>query len=250
MIDYKESQYTAPNTIVCISGNIKKDQIVEKLKRSFKKISASDFMRKEKVVESQKGPGLLLHYKKTDQAHFYLGARTYNVFHPDRYVLEVMSAMLGGMMSSRLFKEIRDRQGLAYYVSTDNESDTDTGYLAAKAGVDKERIDKAIITALKEFKKISSVKVSETEMKKAKENLKGKLSLGLESSDAKAFFYAAQELQEGKLSEPAEIFKRIDKVSANDILRVAKDIFRPDNLNLAVIGPFEDKERFKKLLKT
>jgi predicted Zn-dependent peptidase len=177
--------------------------------------------------------------------------RAYNLFHPQKYALEVLSVILGGggMMSNRLFTEVREKRGLAYYVRTDAESDPDVGYLVTRAGVDNKKIDAAIEVILNEYKKISTVKVSEAELKKANENIKGKLALSLESSDTKAFFYASQEMLEKKLMEPEEIFKRIDKVSANDILRVAKDIFQPKKLNLAVIGPFEDKERFKKLLK-
>jgi len=249
MFSYRKSQYTAPNTVVCVAGNIKEDQIIEKVKDYFKNISKFKFTDKVRVLENQKGPGCLVHYKKTDQSHFHLGVRTYSLSHPDKYVLEVMSTILGGMMSSRLFTEIREKLGLAYYVRSENVEDTDTGYLVVKSGVDNQRIDKAIITTLKEFKKISEKKVSVAELKKAKENVKGKLSLSLESSDAKAFFYAGQEIIEKKMTKPEDIFKAIDKVSANDILRVAKDIFKQEKLNLAIIGPFEDKERFQKLLK-
>jgi predicted Zn-dependent peptidase len=249
MLNYRKSQYVASNTIVCIAGNFKEDQAVEKIKQYFSKISTGKLIKKEKVIERQTTPECLINFKKTDQAHFYLGVRSYDIFHPQRYVLDLISVILGGMMSSRLFTEVREKQGLAYYIKTENEADSDTGYLAARAGVDNKRIDKAITTILKEFKKISQNKISITELKKAKENIKGKLSLSLEASDAKAFFYTGQEMLEGKILKPEEIFERIDKVSVNDILKVAKDIFKPQNLNLAIIGPFEDKERFIKLLK-
>ena len=153
------------------------------------------------------------------------------------------------MMSNRLFTEVREKKGLAYYVSTDAESDSDVGYLVTRAGVDNSKIDSAIEIILREYKKISTVKVSEGELEKAKENVKGKLALSLESSDAKANFYAGQEIMEKEILSPDEIFKRIDKVSANDILKVAKDVFQLKNLNLAMIGPFKNKERFQRLLK-
>jgi len=121
--------------------------------------------------------------------------------------------------------------------------------LVTLAGIDNSRVEKAISTILKEYKKISHAKVPVSELKKAKDNLKGKLSLTLETSDAKAFFYAGQELLENKIAAPEDIFKKIDKVSVNDILKVAKDIFKPERLNLALIGPFKDKNKFKKLLK-
>jgi len=129
------------------------------------------------------------------------------------------------------------------------EADTDTGYFVTFAGIDNSRVGKAISTILREYKKISRTKVPVVELKKAKENLKGKLALILETSEAKAFFYAGQEILENKISTPEEIFRKIDKISVNDILKVAKDIFKPARLNLALIGPFQDREKFQKLLK-
>jgi predicted Zn-dependent peptidase len=152
------------------------------------------------------------------------------------------------MMSSRLFLEIREKLGIAYYVKTSAELNPDTGYLVTQAGIDNQKVDKAILTILKEYKKISQRGIPQTELKKAKDHIKGKMTLLLETSDALASFYAGQELLEKKILTPKEIFAKIDKVTVNDILKVARDIFRPKKLNLALIGPFKDKEKFKKLL--
>ncbi len=247
---YMTSQYVAQNTIVCISGRVSASKVVNKVKTYFSKIKTSKSQQKKSVFEEQKRPELLVHFKKTDQSHLALGVRTfYNVSHNQRYVVELLGAILGGMMSSRLFSEIRDKLGLAYYIGTFAETDTDTGCLVTFAGIDNSRTEKAITGILKEYKKISQNKVPLSEFKKAKENLKGKISLSLETSDAKAFFCAGQELLEKRILTPEEIFKKIDKVSINDLQKTAKDIFRPENLNLAIIGPFNDKKRFQKLLK-
>lgn len=249
LFKYMKSQYVAQNTIVCMAGKISPSQVVSKVKNYFSRIKTTKNQQKPPVFEKQKKPELLLHFKKTDQAHLALGVRTfYNLFHPQRYVTELLGAILGGMMSSRLFSEIRNKLGLAYYIKTSVEADTDTGYLVTLAGVDNSRVEKAISNILKEYKKISRAKVSVAELKKAKENLKGKISLSLETSDARAFFCAGQELLENKILTPEEIFRKIDKVSVNDILKVARDIFKADRLNLAMIGPFEDKSKFQKLL--
>ena len=250
LFHYMKSQYVARNTVVCVSGKASSSQAIEKVKKYFSKIKTSKSQPKPGVFERQKAPELLLHFKKTDQTHLALGSRTfYSLFHPQRYAAEILGIILGGMMSSRLFTEVREKLGLAYYVRTNTEADTDTGYLVTLAGIDNSRVEKAISTILKEYKKISHAKVPVSELKKAKDNLKGKLSLTLETSDAKAFFYAGQELLENKIAAPEDIFKKIDKVSVNDILKVAKDIFKPERLNLALIGPFKDKNKFKKLLK-
>lgn len=249
ILNYIGSQYVAKNTVVCLAGNIKEKETVEKVKKYFNKIKRGDAKGKPKVVENQIDPQALVHYKKINQGNIALGVRGVSAFHPDKYVFDIMSVILGGMMSSRLFVEVREKLGAAYYVRTYNQSDTDTGSLVTFAGVDDKKIEKVIETILKEYRKLCKVKVSEEELKKAKDYIKGKTVLGLESSDALASFYGSQELLKNEILTVEEIFKKIDKVKAIDIMRVAKDIFKDEKLNLAVIGPFENKEQFKKLLK-
>jgi len=249
LLNYLETQYVASNTIICLAGNILSSQSKEKIKKYFSEIKIAKPISRHSVIEKQKKPEVLLFPKKTDQTHIALGVRGYNLFHPKRYALELLGVILGGMMSSRLFMEIREKLGVAYYIKTNVETNPDTGYLVTRAGVDNRRIEKAILTILKEYKKIRQRKIFQAELKKAKDYIKGKTVLLLETSDAQASFYAGQELLEKRILTPEEIFKKIDKVTLNDILKVAKDIFQPKKLNLAIIGPFKDKEKFKKLLK-
>jgi len=171
------------------------------------------------------------------------------MFHPDKYALSILGDILGGYMSSRLFMSVRERQGLAYYIRAGASMDTDVGFLAASSGVDNQKVDKAIKTILEEFKKITKLKVGAKELKKAKDHIKGSALIGLESSDEQASFFASQELLTNEILTLEEKLGKINKVTVNDIQRVAKDIFRPENLNLALIGPFKDKKRFDKLLK-
>ncbi|OGZ19033.1 MAG: hypothetical protein A2175_01770 [Candidatus Nealsonbacteria bacterium RBG_13_42_11] len=249
ILNYMNSQYVASNTVVCIAGKISEAAIINEVKNYFSKIKLTKPYSKAAVIEEQKKPKVLLQFKKTDQTHLALGVRTrYNLFHPQKYPTELLGVILGGMMSSRLFDEVRNKLGLAYYVRTEAEFDTDTGYLVSFAGVDNSRVEKAVSTILKEYQKISQTKVPEEELKKAKDNLKGKLVLSLEASDAQASFYGVQELLEKKILTPEKIISIVDKITTNDILKAAKDIFRPEKLNLALIGSFEDKSKFERLL--
>jgi len=248
LLDYIKTQYTAGNTIVCMAGNIPKNAEA-RVKKAFSKISTRKVVEKTPVVDEQDNPHCLVNYKDTDQTHFCLGVRGYDVFHPDKITLEVLGLILGGMMSSRLFIEVREKLSLAYYVRTSVSSDADAGFLVTSAGVDNTRVDKAIIAILKEYKKISEEKISPAELKKAKDHFKGKMALLFEASDAQASFYGVQELLEKKILTPKEIYVKINKVSINDILRVSKDVFKTEKLNLALIGPFKDKTNFQKLLK-
>jgi len=267
LINYMGSQYRASNAVICVAGKIDEDFVLVMIKKYFAKIKSGQTKKVLKVIdtsvssvsilsdnrriERQVNPQCLLHYRKTDQTHFCLGVRGYNLFHPQKYSQELLATILGasGMMSNRLFTEVREKLGLAYYIRTEADANPDTGFLVTSAGVDNARVEKSISTILKEYKKISQIKVPLAELKKAKDNIKGKMAIYLETSDSQSSFYGLQELLERKILTPKELFKEIDKVSQNDILKVAKDIFRPEKLNLALIGPFEDKARFKKILK-
>jgi predicted Zn-dependent peptidase len=247
--DYMERQYVAKNTIVSIAGNFDEKSAVQKVKKYFLKIKIKKPIEKPKVIEKQEKPEVLLNFRQTDQTHLCFGVRTFNLFHPQRYALDLLAVILGGMMSSRLFIEVRSKLGIAYYINTNSEMNPDTGFLFTQTGLDNKNVEKGISTILKEYKKISEKKVPTSELKKAKDYLKGKTTLLLEPSDAQASFYAAQEVLEKKILTPEEIFKKIDEVSREDILNVAKEIFKPEKLNLALIGPFKDKEKFQRLLK-
>ena len=249
LLSYMKSQYVASNTIVCLAGKIKEDLVIRKAKKCFSGIKNTQPQGKARVVEKQIKPNCLLHPRETDQTHFCLGVRAYNLFHSQKYGQDILGIILGGMMSSRLFIEIREKLGIAYYVKTNIDSNPDTGFLVTQAGVDNKNAEKAISTILKEYKKISRKRVPEPELKKAKSYIKGKMALILEASDAKASFYGAQELLENKILSLKEIYAKISEVSANDILKISQDIFQPKKLNLAIIGPFKDKKRFNRLLK-
>jgi len=152
-------------------------------------------------------------------------------------------------MSSRLFIEVRERRGLAYYIRTFPEFYTDTGYLVTHAGIDNKRVPEAIKIILREYQRMSTKKVSKAELNKVKDNIMGRLDLSLETSDAWASYTGSQELLQGKILTPAREREMIEKVTQNDILKVAKEIFQPSKLNLALIGPFKDKKPFVGLLK-
>ncbi|OGZ26923.1 MAG: hypothetical protein A2365_02195 [Candidatus Nealsonbacteria bacterium RIFOXYB1_FULL_40_15] len=247
---YMKNQYNASNTIVCISGEMgDEEEAIKKVKKYFAKIGTESHSKKTPVVECQKTPEIIIERRKTDQTHFCLGVRGYSLFHPKRYAFELLSMILGGMMSSRLFVVIREELGLAYYIRANAASDPDTGFLVVQAGVDNSKAEKAIKAVLKEFQKISKSKVSPRELKKVKDNFKGRMALSFEASDVLASFYGSQELLENRILTPKEVYEKVSQVGVNDILRVANDIFKPEKLNLALIGPVKKEAEFKKILK-
>jgi predicted Zn-dependent peptidase len=243
--------YTAPKTVVCIAGNINEKEVIKKSQKIFSRMRKGKNVNKNKISESQKKPQLQIKNKKTDQTHLVLGVRAYNMFHPDRYAMALLANILGGSMSSRLFLSVREKLGLAYYIGASYESYTDSGYLAVRAGVDTDpkKIEKAVKTIVAEIKKIRDQRVGKAELQKAKENFRGRMALALESSDDIAGYLVGQELMKGKIEMPEQILSRIDKISADDIIKVARDIFCNDKLNFAMIGPLEEKKFLEKILK-
>ena len=249
-VDYLKTQYRTENTIICLSGKLPNIKIIEKkIGQYFGKINKGASNKKLAVIEKQNKPQAIVHFKKTDQTHLCLGVRAYDLNHPDRFALSVMSAILGGMMSSRLFISVREKKGLAYYVRTSAEKYTDSGYLVTQAGVTNDKVGEAIEAILVEYRKIRDQKVSPAEIQKAKDYLIGNTLLGLETADELASWLGTQEILQGKILNLKQVFDKIKAVSAIDLQRVAQDIFQPAKLNLALIGPFEKKERFEKLLK-
>jgi len=201
-----------------------------------------------KIKESQVEPQTLIKYKKTEQAHFSLGFRTFSFSDRRKYILNILSAILGGGMSSRLFIQVRERRGLCYYISTGVESYSDCGNIVTQAGVTKDigKVKEAISAILNEHKKITQGDISKDELTRAKELMKGRLLLSLEDTANVANFFGNRLLLQGKTLTPGEIIKEIEKVTIKDIVDLSKEIFVKKHLNLAVIGPFK-KEDFEEL---
>jgi predicted Zn-dependent peptidase len=186
--------------------------------------------------------------KQSDQAHVVLGVPSYPLEHPDRYALQVLSNVLGGGMSSRLFTEVRERRGLAYYVFGTNHSYTDAGSLYSQAGVDINRIDEAVTTILGELRTIAADPVPADELEKAKSFAKGRFVLQLENPQGLILFGLRREVLEQRVPDLDEVLAGLTAVTVEDVQRVAQDLIADEKLRLALIGPFEDSDRFEKLL--
>ncbi len=247
LLSYMDSQYVSESTVVVVAGNIKEKEAREEVERAFSGIKKGKAKESFPVIEKQKEPKVLNFKKSTDQTHMALGVRGFGIFHPHRYTQEVIAAVLGGMMSSRLFIKIRDKMGLAYYIRTTAEDNPDTGFLVTQAGVDNEKAKSAVEAILEEYRRIRDRKVSAEELKKAKEHLKGKTAILLESSDALAYFHGTSEILEGRSYKLEDIFALIDEVTAEDVKKASFEMFNPEKLNLSLVGPHNKKE-FEEIL--
>jgi predicted Zn-dependent peptidase len=236
---YFQSHYSSQNTVLALAGQLgDKEKIQAEVEKIFKEMNQKAPAEKLPVKEEQDKPQSLIHFKKTDQSHLAIGVRGYDNKDERQWTQAVLSTILGGNMSSRLFTVVREKNGLAYYVRTSSRNYTDSGYLTTQAGIANQKVEKAIQLILAEYKKVLQGDVSEAEVKKGKEYLKGSLALSLETSDGLAVFYAQQELIEPTVLSPEEIVKKIDEVTLEKVNQVAQDLFKPEKLNLALIGPY------------
>ncbi len=216
-VNYKKAHYVPEATVMIVAGKVTEKEVMQEVKKVFGKIPRSKKHGKLKVKEIQKKPEVLVKFKKTDQTHFVLGVRTYDLFNKKNMVLAVLSGILGGGMSSRLFQKLREEMGVGYYVRAYNDAYTDHGVFQISAGVDNKRIDEVIQAVLLECQRLKIEKVSEEEMNKVKECLIGNMKLSLESSDDIANFYGGQELLKKEIKLAEDKAQEIRKITAEQI---------------------------------
>jgi predicted Zn-dependent peptidase len=248
-VQYKKEHYLPESTVVIVSGNVTEKAVMQEVEKVFGGIKRGKKSPKVKTIESQDKPKILLKFKETDQTHFVLGMRTYDLFDKKNSVLSVLGGVLGGGMSSRLFQKLREEMGVGYYVRAYNDSYTDHGFFQISAGVDNKRINEVIEACLAECKNLKEVLIGDEELNKVKEYLIGNIKLSLEASDDIANFYGGQELLKREMKSAEEKSIEIRKVTSAQIKALANDIFKNEKLNLALIGPFKEKTQFSKILK-
>ena len=250
-IDYMKSLYSADNITVVVAGGVEAKKTEELVEKYFGDMPTFDIVRYSKLVENQVKPALTIKKKDTEQVHIAVGFRTIPLKSKEKYAFEVLASILGGGMSSRLFSEVREKRGLAYYVRTNSDLYQDAGTFYSTSGLDKNKVEEGIEVIIEEYSKFASgrANLTEKELSKAKEFLKGHFILGLEDSHSVAWYYALGETLEKNLVDPKEVIAKIDKVTLEEVENLAKKYFKEETLNLAIIGNFSDRQKFEKLLK-
>ncbi|MEN9407414.1 MAG: hypothetical protein RLZZ455_630 [Candidatus Parcubacteria bacterium] len=248
---YMGSLYSPDNMTVVIAGGVDPKGSLKEVEEYFGGMKQFKTKRPEPISEKQTVPALKLKEKKTEQAHLALGVRSTHLNSVDKQPLSILAAIMGGGMSSRLFDEIREKRGLAYYVRATSDHYSDCGSFVTAAGIDPKRILDAVEVMIEEYRKIGEGKAKFTaeEIRKAKEFSKGHMVLELEDSRNVAGYYAHQELLENEIKNPDEVIAELDAVTKEEIDSVGKKYFLTAGLNLAVIGNFQDGESLEKLLK-
>ena len=246
--DYKHALYTPDNTVISVAGNVTEKEVEKLVDEFFPFADGTRAFEYLPYQKHEKGDRVIAQHKKTEQAHLILGAEGVSARHADEYTEKVLAAILGGNMSSRMFLNVREAKGLCYYIKSSTDDYADTGVISTSAGVDVARIDMAIEGILEQYALIMKEAVGPAELTKAKEFMKGKIVLRLEDSEEYAHLMGKQALLYDKIEDVEPILKKIDAVTSEDILRLSRELFAEDRLRLAIIGPYDKQDHFKKLL--
>ncbi len=243
-----DTHYVAENTIIAVAGGIDPEKVKAKVEQTFADIRQAGKANKLAVVETQKVPGIKTATKDVEQLYVSLGVRGYTMFDDRRYPAGLMAQILGGGMSSRLFDEVRQKRGLAYYVWAGNTNYTDSGYFEVGAGLNQAKAAEGIKVILAEMAKVAAAGVTQEELKRVKDQAEGRMAFTLESTSGVADDYGGSVLFYDKVITPEEALAKIQAVTQDDIKSVAADIFTDERLNMAVIGPAVDGDAFRKVL--
>ncbi len=248
LMQYMQRQYTIPNLVVSIAGNIPHEEAAEAVDLHFRDWTSHQPSPWFPAEDGQSAPRMSLERRKTEQAHICIAVKGLSSTHADRYALDMLNAVLGEGMSSRLFLELRENQSLVYDVHTTTSHLKDCGTFIAYAGVDPKNTKKAIQSILRELLRIKEG-IPEEELHKSREYLKGRLVLRMEDTRSVAAWLGAQELLHDQVLTVEQVLAKVDAVTPEDIQRVANSLMVTEKLNMAIVGPFRSDKAFQERLK-
>lgn len=247
--DYLKRHYQTSNMILGVSGKFNSKLLHNLINEHWRPLQQHAYHKWDKVKDAQNKTRIKIRYKDTEQAHLAFGFKGLHYNDSRNTAASVLAAVMGGGMSSRLFTEVRERRGLAYYVRSYSSNFQDTGIFQIASGVQVGKIEEAVQVIVAEIKKIKEFLVDPKELNKAKEYIKGKSTLALEDNQTRLDWFLEQEAFHRKIETPTDFFEKIDKVTARDVQKVAQTLFQNKSLTFAVVGPYKSEKNFEKLLK-
>lgn len=261
--DHLKTWYGLKNVCFVIAGDeqrLQQPDVIEKVKAAFAKLetprdsqATSEYIKTLTANPISQGKRLLVSYKDTQQAHFIMAFPGIARTNPDRYALSILTTLLGGNMSSRLFTEVREKRGLCYYVRADEDHYHETGVFGASAGVDPKRVDEAVKVVKEQLMLVADStgphRITEEEVAKAKSHVLGATVLDFEDSQNVAQLFAGSKLLMDKVETIEEKLDKLRAVTHADVVRIAQQLVKEDDLYFAIIGPYKDEAHFADLLK-
>jgi predicted Zn-dependent peptidase len=243
VLDYSQRQYVPNNMVVAIAGAIDEDEVLEMLQPTLGSMASGAPQSWFPAADADGGPRCQMLFKRTEQTHIALGMHALPLGHPDRYALDLLSVLFGESMSSRLFMELRERQGLCYDVNSYVSHFLDAGSFGVYAAVDPVNGSKTVSALMSELRRLRDG-VPEEELHKARELAKGRMLLRMEDTRSVSGWLGGQEVLSREIRTPDDVVARIDAVTPADLSRVVDTVLRPESLNLAVVGPHRSERRF------
>lgn len=252
-VNFLSKWYGLENMLVILAGDeevVLEDNAIDLVRKNFSKKPEHDRKSGKCQPEGLQNEGfmsgrrLVVVERPTQQAHLIMGWPSLKRGHSRRHALSLLSTIIGGSMSSRLFTEVREKRGLCYYVHSDIEHYRETGFFGARAGVETKRVQEAIGVIRDEFMGIATQakKITQQELERAKEHIAGKTLLSFEDSRSVAQFFGMKQLLLDKIETPEEVLQAIKAVSLDELYVLAQDLFQENQLRLGVIGPFKNSE--------
>jgi predicted Zn-dependent peptidase len=251
LIEYRDKYYRPDNMVIVAAGNVT-DKVKKLIEEKFINKVGNAQLEKgstfKPFTSKQTEPQYKVQYKKTKQVQLAMGFPAFGYDNPKTFALHLLSIILGGNMSSRLFISVRERRGLCYFVRCYPNFYQDTGNIVVQSGLDASRLEEAVKVILQELRKVKQKGITAKELSDAKEFLHGKIVLNLEDSSNLAEYYAKQELLLGRTISPEDKYKKYLKITVKDVQDAAREVLVKDKLNVALIGPFKSADKIKKIV--
>ena len=249
VVDYFNKQYKADNMALVFAGNITSEQGTKYAQKYFDTIlvGKNEITKRPVAHLAPTEPTIRIEEKQTDQVHLALGFPSFPMDDPQQYATRILTTVLGSGMSSRLFTEVREKQGLCYAINMYNEAGTDYGFVCVSAGIAKRKTDQAIKTIVEELRKVKQEGITKQELQKAQHIIRSGLLLGLEASHSVASYWGEREILCNNIELPREYLEKINATTLAEVQSVANDIFIPTQARLAMVSPQHDHESLRKL---
>jgi len=242
IVGYWRRMYQPHNLLVAVAGALDVSALTRQVRRAFGTIRRGSPLRFLRAPRPRRGPQVQVWNKPTEQTHLCVGTYAIPRTHPDRFALELLHVLLGANMSSRLFREVRERRGLVYEIGTQIKRFHDTGAFVIHAGCDTGKVRQTVQTILTELSRVRRGPISRAELTRAKDYYTGQLLMGLEDTMDHMLWMGEQAVTVGRIARTETLLRHVARVTERDVRRVARHLFVTEKLHLAIVGPIADPE--------
>jgi predicted Zn-dependent peptidase len=249
LLAFKHANYVAPATFLVAAGHVQHERLVRLVRNRLRGLRSGIRPIPQPAIEHQTAPGTRLCSKETEQTQLALGIRACSRHDPRRYPLRLLNTLLGENMSSCLFQVVREEQGLAYSIYSSVAAFADTGVMVISAGLDTANVRRALPLILRELSRLASQPPGQAEFRRARDYVLGQMDLGLENTENQMQWTGEQLIGHGRLIPASTVRRRLAAVTPAEIMATARDFFRADRMNLALVSPLKSGVALHRMLR-